>query len=146
MSENSLTSELVKTVVERLNTLTTTSPGIEFVFVISSAGDMIACSSLLKDEFDWKVIASGLAEMAVTSVELVRRLGVEELPPKERFYKHTLFLKSQNGYVVVMPINNHFWLVSVARLMAMLGVVQLDSFRACDDIDKLLSSTPEGHH
>ena len=142
MSDNKLTSELLQAIVERLNTLTTTAPDIEFAFVFSSAGEPIAHSKLWDNAPDLKAISPMLAEMAATSVELVHKLRLRELPPTEPFYEHIIFMKSSDGYVVIMPINHIYWLTSVVRYHSMLGVIMLDSYRASDDLAKLLPSTP----
>ncbi|KYC45907.1 MAG: Roadblock/LC7 domain protein [Candidatus Methanofastidiosum methylothiophilum] len=113
---------------EMLKDLGGTSPDIEASAIVSTDGLVIA-SALPKDVEEDRVAAMSAAMLSLgerTSKELMKG-SLEEV-----------FVKGQNGYIVLMGAGEEAVLTALARKDAKLGLVFLDMKRAADEISKVI--------
>jgi predicted regulator of Ras-like GTPase activity (Roadblock/LC7/MglB family) len=111
-----------------LNTLQSSSADIEAAAVVSEDGLIIA-SSLPQGLEEAQIAAMSAAMLAMgtrTAVEL-KRGSLEQL-----------FVKGNNGYVVMMNAGPHAVLLAMTRKDAKLGLVFLDVSRSADEVRKVL--------
>ncbi|MBU7013832.1 MAG: roadblock/LC7 domain-containing protein [Theionarchaea archaeon] len=121
-----------KSRVEELSTLLkdleATTPDIEASAVVSVDGLMIA-SELPRDVEEDRVAAMSAAMLSLgerTASELARG-GLSEV-----------YVKGENGYVVLMASGENAVLTALARRDAKLGLVFLDMKRTAEEISKLV--------
>ncbi|KYC49473.1 MAG: Roadblock/LC7 domain protein [Candidatus Methanofastidiosum methylothiophilum] len=113
---------------EMLKELSGTSPDIEASAVVSTDGLVIA-SALPKDVEEDRVAAMSAAMLSLgerTSKELMKG-SLEEV-----------FVKGQNGYILLMGAGEEAVLTALARKDAKLGLVFLDMKRAAEEIAKII--------
>lgn len=113
---------------EMLKELSGTSPDIEASAVVSTDGLVIA-SALPKDVEEDRVAAMSAAMLYLgerTSKELMKG-SLEEV-----------FVKGQNGYILLMGAGEEAVLTALARKDAKLGLVFLDMKRAAEEITKII--------
>ncbi|HNZ87752.1 MAG TPA: roadblock/LC7 domain-containing protein [Methanofastidiosum sp.] len=113
---------------EMLKDLEGTSPDIEASAVVSTDGLIIA-SALPKDVEEDRVAAMSAAMLSLgerTSKELMKG-SLEEV-----------FVKGQNGYILLMGAGEEAVLTALARKDAKLGLVFLDMKRAAEEISKVI--------
>ena len=113
---------------EMLKELEGTSPDIEASAVVSTDGLIIA-SALPKDVEEDRVAAMSAAMLSLgerTSKELMKG-SLEEV-----------FVKGQNGYILLMGAGEEAVLTALARKDAKLGLVFLDMKRAAEEISKVI--------
>lgn len=113
---------------EMLKELSGTSPDIEASAVVSTDGLVIA-SALPKDVEEDRVAAMSAAMLSLgerTSKELMKG-SLEEV-----------FVKGQNGYILLMGAGEEAVLTALARKDAKLGLVFLDMKRAAEEITKII--------
>jgi predicted regulator of Ras-like GTPase activity (Roadblock/LC7/MglB family) len=111
-----------------LKDLESTTPDIEASAVVSVDGLMIA-SALPRDVEEDRVAAMSAAMLSLgerTAVELARGNLSE------------VYVKGQNGYVVLMASGENAVLTALARENAKLGLVFLDMKRTAEEVGKLL--------
>jgi len=124
MARKSRTEELT----DLLKDLEATTPDIEASAIVSVDGLMIA-SALPQDVEGDRVAAMSAAMLSLgerTSNELARG-GLSEV-----------YVKGENGYVVLMASGENAVLTALARKDAKLGLVFLDMKRAAEEIAKLV--------
>ncbi|KYK38076.1 MAG: hypothetical protein AYK18_08175 [Theionarchaea archaeon DG-70] len=124
MAAKSKTEELT----DLLKELEATTPDIEASAVVSVDGLMIA-SSLPRDVEEDRVAAMSAAMLSLgerTATELARG-GLSEV-----------YVKGENGYVVLMASGENAVLTALARKDAKLGLVFLDMKRTAQEVAKLL--------
>jgi predicted regulator of Ras-like GTPase activity (Roadblock/LC7/MglB family) len=121
-----------KTKTEELNTLLkdleATTPDIEASAVVSVDGLMIA-SALPRDVEEDRVAAMSAAMLSLgerTASELARG-GLSEV-----------YVKGENGYVVLMASGEEAVLTALARKDAKLGLVFLDMKRVAEEVARLV--------
>lgn len=113
---------------EMLKELSGASPDIEASAVVSTDGLVIA-SALPKDVEEDRVAAMSAAMLSLgerTSKELMKG-SLEEV-----------FVKGQNGYILLMGAGEEAVLTALARKNAKLGLVFLDMKRAAEEIAKII--------
>jgi predicted regulator of Ras-like GTPase activity (Roadblock/LC7/MglB family) len=111
-----------------LKDLESTTPDIEASAVVSVDGLMIA-SALPRDVEEDRVAAMSAAMLSLgerTAVELARGNLSE------------VYVKGQNGYIVLMASGENAVLTALARENAKLGLVFLDMKRTAEEVGKLL--------
>jgi hypothetical protein len=114
--------------VERLRDLQASSPDIEASAVVSIDGLTIA-SALPQDVEEDRVSAMSAAMLSLgerISNELGRG-GLDQV-----------YIKGQNGYVVLMSVGQEAVLTVLAREQAKLGLIFLDMRRATEHLSQLI--------
>ncbi len=118
----------VQELTDLLKDLEATTPDIEASAVVSVDGLMIA-SALPQDVEEDRVAAMSAAMLSLgerTATELARG-GLSEV-----------YVKGENGYVVLMASGENAVLTALARKDAKLGLVFLDMKRTAEDVGRLL--------
>jgi len=124
MAPKSRTEELTNL----LKDLEATTPDIEASAIVSVDGLMIA-SALPRDVEEDRVAAMSAAMLSLgerTATELARG-GLSEV-----------YVKGENGYVVLMASGENAVLTALARKDAKLGLVFLDMKRTAEEVGKLI--------
>jgi hypothetical protein len=114
--------------VERLRDLQASSPDIEATAVVSVDGLTIA--SALPDDVEEDRVAAMSAAMLSLGERISTELGRGSLDQ--------VYIRGNNGYVILMSTGEEAVLTLLARKEAKLGLVFLDMRRAVEDLAKLL--------
>ena len=114
--------------VERLRDLQASSPEIEASAVVSLDGLTIA-SALPKDVEEDRVSAMSAAMLSLGE-RITSELGRGTLDQ--------VYIKGEEGFVILMSIGEDAVLTTLAREDAKLGLIFLDMRRATDDPSKLV--------
>lgn len=114
--------------VDRLRELQASSPDIEASAVVSVDGLTIA--SALPQGIEEDRVSAMSAAMLSLGERIASELGRGGL--------EQVFIKGQNGYVVLMAIGEEAVLTALARDQAKLGLIFLDMRRAAEDIAKFI--------
>ncbi len=114
--------------VERLRELQASSPDIEASAVVSVDGLSIA--SALPQGIEEDRVSAMSAAMLSLGERIASELGRGGL--------EQVFIKGENGYVVLMAVGEEAVLTALAREEAKLGLIFLDMRRAAEDIARLL--------
>ncbi|MBM3144562.1 MAG: hypothetical protein FJ010_06240 [Chloroflexi bacterium] len=114
--------------VERLRDLQASSPDIEASAVVSVDGLTIA-SALPQDVEEDRVSAMSAAMLSLGE-RIASELGRGSLDQ--------VYIKGEEGYVVLMSIGEDAVLTALAREDAKLGLIFLDMRRAADDLARLV--------
>jgi len=126
--EIKLTKSRSQLMVERLRDLQTSSPDIEASTVVSVDGLTIA-SALPQDVEDDRVSA-----MSAAMLSLGERIATE----LDRGVIDQVYVKGQDGYVILMSVGEEAVLTVLAREKAKLGLIFLDMRRAAADLIKMI--------
>ncbi|MFQ5946997.1 MAG: roadblock/LC7 domain-containing protein [Anaerolineae bacterium] len=113
---------------ERLRDLQASSPDIEASAVVSADGLIIA-SALPADVEEDRVSA-----MSAAMLSLGERIAGE----LRRGNLHQLYVRGDNGYVILMSIGEEAVLTVMARDKAKLGLLFLDMSRAVRDLSAMV--------
>ncbi len=114
--------------VERLRELQASSPDIEASAIVSVDGLTIA--SALPQGIEEDRVSAMSAAMLSLGERIASELGRGSLDQ--------VYIKGDNGYVVLMAVGEEAVLTALARQQAKLGLIFLDMRRAAEDITKLL--------
>jgi hypothetical protein len=114
--------------VERLRDLQASSPDIEATAVVSVDGLTIA--SALPDDVEEDRVAAMSAAMLSLGERISTELGRGSLDQ--------VYIRGNNGYVILMSVGEEAVLTLLARKEAKLGLVFLDMRRSVEDLVKLL--------
>ena len=114
--------------VERLRELQASSPDIEASAIVSVDGLSIA-SSLPQDVEEDRVSAMSAAMLSLGE-RIASELGRGSLDQ--------VYIKGEDGYVVLMAVGEEAVLTALAHKNAKLGLIFLDMRRAVEDIYKLI--------
>lgn len=114
--------------VERLRELQASSPDIEASAVVSVDGLSIA-SSLPQDVEEDRVSAMSAAMLSLGE-RIASELGRGALSQ--------VYIRGENGYVILMSVGEEAVLTALAREQAKLGLILLDMRRAVESLAKLL--------
>jgi uncharacterized protein len=114
--------------VDRLRDLQASTPDIEASAVVSVDG-LIMASSLPQGIEEDRVSAMSAAMISLGE-RIASELGRGEL--------EQVYIKGDNGYVILMLVGEEAVLTSLIRENARLGLIFLDMKRAADDLDKLV--------
>ncbi len=114
--------------VERLRNLQASSPDIEASAIVSVDGLTIA--SALPQGIEEDRVSAMSAAMLSLGERIASELGRGAL--------EQVYIKGNQGYVVLMAVGEEAVLTALAREGAKLGLIFLDMRRATEDIAKLL--------
>jgi len=123
-----LTKSRTQIMVDRLRDLQASSPDIEASAIVSVDGLTIA-SALPQDVEEDRVSAMSAAMLSLGE-RIASELGRGTLDQ--------VYIKGQNGYVVLMAVGEEAVLTALAREKAKLGLILLDMRRAAEDLVKLI--------
>ena len=114
--------------VERLRDMQASTPDIEASAVVSVDG-LIMASSLPAGVEEDRVSAMSAAMLSLGE-RIASELGRGSLDQ--------VYIKGQQGYVVLMSVGEDAVLTALAREQAKLGLIFLDMRRAAEDLRKLI--------
>lgn len=123
-----LTQSRTQQMVDRLRDLQASSPDIEASAIVSVDGLSIA-SALPQGVEEDRVSA-----MSAAMLSLGERIATE----LRRGTLEQVYIKGQQGYVILMSIGQDAVLTALAREQAKLGLIFLDMRRATEDLIKLI--------
>lgn len=114
--------------VERLRDLQASSPDIEASAIVSVDGLSIA--SALPQNVEEDRVSAMSAAMLSLGERIATELGRGAL--------EQVYIKGENGYVLLMSVGEEAVLTAMARKQAKLGLILLDMRRAAEDLVKLI--------
>ncbi len=114
--------------VERLRELQASSPDIEASAVVSIDGLPIA--SALPQNIEEDRVSAMSAAMLSLGERIAEELGRGRL--------EQVYIKGENGYVILMAIGEDAVLTVLAREQSKLGLIFLDMRRAVEDLARLI--------
>jgi predicted regulator of Ras-like GTPase activity (Roadblock/LC7/MglB family) len=114
--------------VDRLRQLQASSPDIEASAIVSVDGLTIA--SALPQGVEEDRVSAMSAAMLSLGERIASELGRGSLAQ--------VYIKGDNGYVVLMSIGEDAVLTALARQQAKLGLIFLDMRRATEDLTRLI--------
>jgi hypothetical protein len=114
--------------VDRLRDLQASSPDIEASAVVSVDGLSIA--SALPQEVEEDRVSAMSAAMLSLGERIATELGRGSLDQ--------VFIKGENGYVILMSVGEEAVLTALARHQAKLGLIFLDMRRATEALAELI--------
>lgn len=114
--------------VERLRDLQVSSPDVEAAAIVSVDGLSIASSLPANIEED-RVSAMSAAMLSLGE-RIASELGRGDL--------EQVYVKGQNGYVILSAVGEEAVLTVMARQQAKLGLIFLDMSRAVKELEKLV--------
>lgn len=123
-----MTKSRSQLMVERLRDLQASSPDIEASAVVSVDGLTIA--SALPQGVEEDRVSAMSAAMLSLGERIASELG--------RGVLDQVYIKGEEGFVVLMSIGEEAVLTALAREDAKLGLIFLDMRRAADDLTKLI--------
>jgi predicted regulator of Ras-like GTPase activity (Roadblock/LC7/MglB family) len=123
-----LTKSRSQMMVERLRDLQASSPDIEASAVVSVDGLTIA--SALPQGVEEDRVSAMSAAMLSLGERIASELGRGSLDQ--------VYIKGEQGYVVLMSVGEEAVLTALAREQAKLGLIFLDMRRATEDLEKLI--------
>jgi len=123
-----LTQSRTKQMVDRLREMQASSPDIEASAIVSVDGLSIA--SALPQEIEEDRVSAMSAAMLSLGERIATELGRGEL--------EQVYIKGENGFVVLMAVGEEAVLTALASEKAKLGLIFLDMRRAVEDLEKLI--------
>lgn len=114
--------------VDRLRDMQASSPDIEGSAIISVDGLSIA--SALHQEIEEDRVSAMSAAMLSLGERIATELG--------RGILEQVYIKGENGYVLLISVGEEAVLTVMARKEAKLGLILLDMKRAVEDLDQLI--------
>ncbi len=117
-----------KQMVDRLREMQVSSPDIEASAIVSVDGLSIA--SALPQEIEEDRVSAMSAAMLSLGERIATELGRGEL--------EQVYIKGENGFVVLMAVGEEAVLTALASEKAKLGLIFLDMRRAVEDLEKLI--------
>jgi len=114
--------------IARLRDLAASSPDVEASAVVSVDG--LTMASALPAQVEEDRVAAMSAAMLSLGERIANELGRGNLDQ--------VYIKGENGYVVLMSVGNDAVLTVLARQQAKLGLLFLDMRRATEDLAALL--------
>jgi len=123
-----MVSDRVQTMVCRLREMQASAPDIEASAIVSVDGLTIA--SALPQGVEEDRISAMSAAMLSLGERISTELGQGTL--------EQVYVKGENGYVILMSVGKDAVLTALARQNAKLGLIFLDMRRAVDDLVKLI--------
>jgi predicted regulator of Ras-like GTPase activity (Roadblock/LC7/MglB family) len=114
--------------VDRLRQLQASSPDIEASAIVSVDGLTIA--SALPQGVEEDRVSAMSAAMLSLGERIAGELGRGNLAQ--------VYIKGENGYIVLMSIGEDAVLTALARQQAKLGLIFLDMRRATEDLSRLI--------
>ncbi len=126
--EPKLTKSRTEMMVERLRDLQASSPDVEASAVVSVDG--LTMASALPGNVEEDRVSAMSAAMLSLGERIAGELGRGTLDQ--------VYIKGENGYVILMSVGSEAVLTVLARQQAKLGLLFLDMRRAAEDLEKLL--------
>ena len=123
-----MTKSRTQLMVDRLRQLQASSPDIEASAIVSVDGLTIA--SALPQGVEEDRVSAMSAAMLSLGERIAGELGRGNLAQ--------VYIKGENGYVVLMSIGEDAVLTALARQRAKLGLIFLDMRRATEDLSRLI--------
>lgn len=123
-----MTKSRSQLMVERLRDLQASSPDIEASAIVSVDGLSIA--SALPKEVEEDRVSAMSAAMISLGDRIASELGRGTLDQ--------VYIKGENGYVILMSVGEEAVLTVLARKQAKLGLILLDMRRATETFEKLI--------
>jgi uncharacterized protein len=123
-----MTKDRVQTMVDRLREMQASSPDIEASAIVSVDGLTIA--SALPQGVEEDRISAMSAAMLSLGERISTELGQGTL--------EQVYVKGENGYVILMSVGKEAVLTALARQNAKLGLIFLDMRRAVEDLVKMI--------
>ncbi len=123
-----MTKTRTQLMVDRLRELQASSPDIEASAIVSVDGLTIA--SALPQGVEEDRVSAMSAAMLSLGERIASELGRGSLAQ--------VYIKGEQGYVVLMSIGEDAVLTALAREQAKLGLIFLDMRRATEDLTKLI--------
>ena len=117
-----------KQMVDRLREMQASSPDIEASAIVSVDGLSIA--SALPQDIEEDRVSAMSAAMLSLGERIATELGRGEL--------EQVYIKGENGFVVLMAVGEEAVLTALASEKAKLGLIFLDMRRAVEDLEKLI--------
>jgi hypothetical protein len=114
--------------IERLRDLQVSSPSVEAAAVVSVDG--LSMASSMPAEVEEDRVAAMSAAMLSLGDRIASELGRGSLDQ--------VYIKGENGYVILMAVGEEAVLTVLARKDARLGLIFLDMTRAVEDLVKLV--------
>jgi predicted regulator of Ras-like GTPase activity (Roadblock/LC7/MglB family) len=114
--------------VDRLRDMQSSSPDIEGSAIVSVDGLSIA--SALHQEIEEDRVSAMSAAMLSLGERIASELGRGSL--------EQVYIKGENGYVLLTAVGDEAVLTVMARKEAKLGLILLDMRRAAEDLEKLI--------
>lgn len=113
---------------DRLRELQASSPDVEASAIVSVDG--LPISSVLPQEVEEDRVSAMSAAMLSLGERIASELG--------RGVLEQVYIKGQNGYVLLMSIGEEAVLTAMARKEAKLGLILLDMRRTAEDLIRLI--------
>jgi len=123
-----MTKDRVQTMVDRLREMQASSPDIEASAIVSVDGLTIA--SALPQGVEEDRISAMSAAMLSLGERISTELGQGTL--------EQVYVKGDDGYVILMAVGKDAVLTALARQNAKLGLIFLDMRRAVEDLVKMI--------
>ena len=117
-----------KQMVDRLREMQASSPDIEASAIVSVDGLSIA--SALPQDIEEDRVSAMSAAMLSLGERIANELGRGDL--------EQVYIKGENGFVVLMAVGEEAVLTALASEKAKLGLIFLDMRRAVEDLEKLI--------
>jgi predicted regulator of Ras-like GTPase activity (Roadblock/LC7/MglB family) len=128
MEEAGMTKSRTQLMVDRLRELQVSSPDIEASAIVSVDGLPIATA--LPREVEEDRVSAMSAAMISLGERIASELGRGTL--------EQVYIKGENGYVILMAVGEEAVLTTLAREQAKLGLIFLDMRRATEDLEKMI--------
>ena len=123
-----MTKTRTQKLVDRLRDLQASSPDVEGSAIVSVDGLSIA--SALHQEIEEDRVSAMSAAMLSLGERIATELGRGNL--------EQVYIRGENGYVLLMAIGEEAVLTVMARKEAKLGLILLDMKRAVQDLESLI--------
>jgi len=123
-----LTKSRTQKFVDRLRDLQASSPDVEGSAIVSVDGLSIA--SALHQEIEEDRVSAMSAAMLSLGERIASELG--------RGILEQVYIRGQNGYVLLMAVGEEAVLTVMARKEAKLGLILLDMKRAVKDLEAMI--------
>ncbi|MFN2145915.1 MAG: roadblock/LC7 domain-containing protein [Anaerolineales bacterium] len=123
-----MTKSRTQKLVERLRDLQASSPDVEGSAIVSVDGLSIA--SALHQEIEEDRVSAMSAAMLSLGERIASELG--------RGILEQVYIRGENGYVLLMAVGEEAVLTVMARKEAKLGLILLDMKRAVQDLEGLI--------
>lgn len=123
-----MTKSRTQMMVDRLRELQASSPDIEASAIVSVDGLTIA--SALPQGVEEDRVSAMSAAMLSLGERIAKELGRGSL--------EQVYIKGENGYVILMSVGEEAVLTALAREQARIGLIFLDMRRATEDLTRLI--------
>lgn len=123
-----MTKSRIEQMNERLRDLQVSSPSVEAAAIVSIDG--LSMASSMPGDVEEDRVAAMSAAMLSLGERIASELG--------RGMLNQVYIKGENGFVILMSVGEEAVLTVLAKKDAKLGLVFLDMGRAVTDLEKLV--------